>query len=328
MPLCTHIPILFFLKKCHLSLSSLDCLHLFLAVLSLCCFSWGFGVCLGWRGVLGTSLVGSWWSRSSESAAECLNCCVSFSGFLIIRSCPSLHVLWWYFPGWAYLVLCGALDQILPTCHEKCRSSEPLAWVAFQPLTQGLSPRDSRITFWLLFWPRRRARAHRLSSQEYWTFSLIFPTVCRAWFRAASGLSKITSIFSPCLLCILYECVLITIDIKFIPQETKPTFSTLLRLQFYDVFSLQVKSIEINLSSFFCTMSWWGPAAMVGPPLQGALPGPTQGFVSPKLTVDLLLLKVMLNHISGRPKKIPNCPGTRVDSAVLWCCLLLAHISN
>ena len=63
-------------------------------------------------------------------------------------------------------------------------------------------------------------------------------------------------------------------------------------------------------------------------PLQGALPGPTQGFVSPKLTVDLLLLKVMLNHISGRPKKIPNCPGTRVDSAVLWCCLLLAHISN
>lgn len=50
---------------------------------------------------------------------------------------------------------------------------------------------------------------------------LDFPTVCRAWFRAAPGLSRITSIFPLSLLCILYECVLITIDIKFIPQEAE-----------------------------------------------------------------------------------------------------------
>ena len=36
--------------------------------------------------------------------------------------------------------------------------------------------------------------------------------------------------------------------------------------------------------------------------------------VAPELIGDPLLLKVMLNHISGRlKKKIPNCPGTRVD---------------
>ena len=58
------------------------------------------------------------------------------------------HVLWFiYFPGWAGLVLCGTLDQVLPPCHEKCRSSEPSTWVAFQPLTQGLSPQTLESPF-------------------------------------------------------------------------------------------------------------------------------------------------------------------------------------